>query len=149
LEQRQAWELAQSEVHRQILGGLARLLPAFGLIGTLIGMVQLLANLASVHHKTLPAALSLSVLTTLYGALTANMVVAPLAARLQTLATEKAAKMALTRDWLLTLARGDISSVPVQQKSLASRQEAVLPLLSEWQPAALATQRMTREAATH
>ena len=104
-------ELANlSERHdssRQILLTLGKLLPAFGLIGTLIGMVLLLRNFTGQDGQGLTNALSLAVLTTLYGALLGNAVVAPMAARLHALAAEKEIKMSLTADWVLTIARGE------------------------------------------
>src|SRR5581483_10467002 len=52
--------------YRQILATLGKLLPSFGLIGTLIGMVLLLSKISSRDPGSLPAALGLAVLTTLY-----------------------------------------------------------------------------------
>jgi len=95
------------DASRQILLTLGKLLPAFGLIGTLIGMVLLLRHFTSQDSQALTNALSLAVLTTLYGALLGNAVVAPLAARLHALAAEQETKMSLTADWVLTIARGE------------------------------------------
>jgi chemotaxis protein MotA len=99
--------LAQHELSRQVLLTLGKVLPAFGLIGTLVGMVLLLHDLYAENVESLPAALSLSVLTTLYGAVFANVVVAPLAARLHAAATEKELRMRMTFDWIVTVVRGD------------------------------------------
>jgi chemotaxis protein MotA len=97
--------LAQHEISRQILLTLGKLLPAFGLIGTLIGMVILLKDISAPNAPALPSALSLAVLTTLYGALLANVVVAPLAARLHAVAVEKETRMHSTLEWLAMLLR--------------------------------------------
>jgi chemotaxis protein MotA len=98
------------EVSRQILLTLGRLLPAFGLIGTLVGMVQLLRNLYSQDVQSLPAALSLAVTATLYGAVLANVMVAPVAARLHAAATEKELRMGMTIEWVMALLRGDTAA---------------------------------------
>jgi chemotaxis protein MotA len=86
------------------------LLPSFGLIGTLMGMVLLLKNISGQHVQSLPAALSLAVLTTLYGAVLANVVVAPLAARLHAVAVETETKMRLTTEWVMMLLRGEVAA---------------------------------------
>jgi chemotaxis protein MotA len=107
LEHRLSAVLAGQEINRQILTTLGRLLPSFGLIGTLIGMVLLLGNLSKADAQTLPSALGLAVLTTLYGAIAANVVVAPLLARMQTIAVEEETAMRLTKEWVMMLLRGE------------------------------------------
>ena len=107
LEGELADAFSRHELSRQILLTLSKLLPAFGLIGTLVGMVLLLRDLYTQDVQSLPAALSLAVLTTLYGAVCANVVIAPLAARLHATATEREIRMGLTVDWVMMLIRGD------------------------------------------
>jgi len=54
--------------------------PAMGLIGTLVGLVQMLANLN--NPASIGPAMAVAILATLYGAVLANMVLLPLAAKL-------------------------------------------------------------------
>jgi chemotaxis protein MotA len=110
--------VSQSDTARQILLTLGKLLPAFGLIGTLMGMVLLLRDMPGHQVAALPAALSLAVLTTLYGAVLANVVVAPLAARLQTHAAEKEMMMRMTEQWAMMLVRGE-TAVTITGKLMA------------------------------
>ncbi len=56
--------------------------PAFGMIGTLVGMVAMLCNLAE-NASGIGASLSVSFLATLYGVVSARMVYMPAAARLR------------------------------------------------------------------
>jgi chemotaxis protein MotA len=119
-------------VYRQILTTLGRLLPSFGLIGTLIGMVLMLSRVAALEPKGLPSALGLALLTTLYGALFANVLVAPLLARLQAAAAEKESSMRMTKDWLLMLARCE--SAPVVEARRAGRRSTEAERLQEWAP---------------
>ncbi|HEY7164341.1 MAG TPA: MotA/TolQ/ExbB proton channel family protein [Candidatus Binatia bacterium] len=107
LQRELATILSREEVSRQILLLIAKLLPSFGLIGTLSGLVLLLKNVATNNVGSLPGALSLAVLTTLYGAVLANVVIAPLAARLHARAVENETKMRLTIEWVLVLLRGE------------------------------------------
>ena len=71
-----------------ILRKAAEIAPAMGLIGTLIGLVQMLGNLDD------PAAIgpnmAVALITTFYGAVLANMVFAPLAAKLERNSREEA-----------------------------------------------------------
>lgn len=68
-----------------ILRRAAEVSPAMGLIGTLVGLVQMLGNLDS--PERIGPAMSLALLTTLYGALMANVVFLPLASKLERNAT--------------------------------------------------------------
>ena len=113
LDHRMLAELGEHEIHRQVLLTLGKLLPSFGLIGTLIGMVLLLGNLSTQDSQTLPAALGLAVLTTLYGAVSSNVIVAPILARLQSAAVERETKMRLSKDWVMTIVRGNTALVGI------------------------------------
>lgn len=55
--------------------------PAMGLVGTLIGLVQMLGNLDD--PSTIGPSMAIALLTTFYGALLANVVFAPLASKLE------------------------------------------------------------------
>ena len=107
LQRELATIISRDEVSRQILLFIAKILPSFGLIGTLSGLVLLLRDVSTNRIGSLPAALSLAVLTTLYGAVLANVVVAPLSARLHARAVENETKMRLTLQWAFMLFRGD------------------------------------------
>lgn len=54
--------------------------PAFGMIGTLIGLVQMLANMSD--PNSIGPAMAVALITTLYGAIVANLVAIPLAGKL-------------------------------------------------------------------
>lgn len=64
-----------------ILRKAADVAPAMGLIGTLIGLVQMLGNLSD--PNSIGPGLAVALLTTFYGAVLANMVFAPLASKLE------------------------------------------------------------------
>ena len=67
------------------MGGLG---PAFGMIGTLIGLVQMLTQLDD--PKTLGPAMAVAIITTFYGSLLANMIFNPLSAKLQARSAQEA-----------------------------------------------------------
>ena len=72
---------ATSERHVGILRRAGEVAPAMGLIGTLVGLVQMLGNLQD--PSTIGPAMAVALLTTFYGAVLANMVFHPLATKLE------------------------------------------------------------------
>jgi chemotaxis protein MotA len=62
--------------------------PAMGLIGTLIGLVQMLSNLED--PSSIGPSMAIALLTTFYGAILSNMLFAPLAAKLERNSAEEA-----------------------------------------------------------
>ncbi|MBF0248109.1 MAG: MotA/TolQ/ExbB proton channel family protein [Alphaproteobacteria bacterium] len=64
-----------------VLKKAAEFAPAMGLIGTLIGLVQMLGNLAD--PSSIGPAMAVALLTTFYGAVMANMLFSPMAAKLE------------------------------------------------------------------
>ncbi|GIK99702.1 MAG: flagellar motor protein MotA [Alphaproteobacteria bacterium] len=74
---------ATAQRHARSSGVLRRaseVAPAMGLIGTLVGLVQMLGNLDD--PATIGPSMAVALLTTFYGALLANVVFAPLAGKL-------------------------------------------------------------------
>lgn len=74
-----------------VLRKAAEVAPAIGLIGTLVGLVQMLRGLD--NPSTMGPAMAVALLTTFYGAILGHMVFTPLAAKLD----RKAAAETLTR----------------------------------------------------
>ncbi|MFQ5533705.1 MAG: motility protein A [Sphingomonadales bacterium] len=65
----------------RVLRRAAEVAPAMGLIGTLVGLVQMLGNLD--NPATIGPSMAVALLTTFYGAVLANMVFMPLATKLE------------------------------------------------------------------
>lgn len=78
--------------------------PAMGMIGTLVGLVQMLANMDD--PKSIGPAMAVALLTTLYGAVLANMVCLPLQAKLNNRANEELRNQSLILDALLAIQAG-------------------------------------------
>jgi chemotaxis protein MotA len=80
--QREINEMAERHMRSaNVLRKAAEVAPAMGLIGTLIGLVQMLGNLND--PSSIGPGLAVALLTTFYGAVLANMVFAPLASKLE------------------------------------------------------------------
>ena len=70
-----------------IFKSIADFAPAMGMIGTLVGLVQMLANMSD--PASIGPAMAVALLTTLYGAMIANMICLPIAAKLENRADEE------------------------------------------------------------
>ncbi len=64
-----------------IFSSMGEIAPAMGMIGTLIGLVQMLGNMAD--PKAIGPAMAVALLTTLYGALLANVICLPMVQKLK------------------------------------------------------------------
>ena len=78
--------------------------PAMGMIGTLVGLVQMLANMSD--PKAIGPAMAVALLTTLYGAMMANMVFLPMQVKLNIRADEELICQKLILDALLAIQSG-------------------------------------------
>lgn len=78
--------------------------PAMGMIGTLIGLVQMLSNMDD--PKQIGPAMAVALLTTLYGAILANMVALPIADKLAVRSREENHSKSLIIDALLGIQAG-------------------------------------------
>ncbi len=87
--------------------------PAFGMIGTLIGLVKMLQ--AMDDPSKIGAGMAVALLTTLYGALLANLVALPLADKLGTRSDEELRLRAMVIRGIMAIQSGDNPRV-VEQK---------------------------------
>ena len=65
----------------KIFSAWGEIAPAMGMIGTLIGLVQMLGNMSD--PKAIGPAMAVALLTTMYGAILANVICLPIAMKLQ------------------------------------------------------------------
>lgn len=78
--------------------------PAMGMIGTLIGLVQMLSNMDD--PKSIGPAMAVALLTTLYGAVLANVVAFPIADKLALRSKEEKLSKSLVIDALMAIQDG-------------------------------------------
>ncbi|PAU94618.1 motility protein A [Aliifodinibius salipaludis] len=71
----------QLSISVKVLDSMSEYAPAFGMIGTLIGMILMLQNIDD--PKSLGAGLAVALITTLYGTILSNMILGPLAGKLE------------------------------------------------------------------
>jgi chemotaxis protein MotA len=78
--------------------------PAFGMIGTLIGLVGMLGNMKD--PNSIGPAMAVALLTTLYGAIMANLVALPIADKLKRRSQEEELNKRLVVEGVLGLQKG-------------------------------------------
>ncbi|MCK5334709.1 MAG: MotA/TolQ/ExbB proton channel family protein [Gammaproteobacteria bacterium] len=70
-------EIERHQTGERIFRAIGESAPALGMIGTLVGLVQMLVNMSD--SSTIGPAMAVALLTTLYGALIANLIALPIA----------------------------------------------------------------------
>lgn len=83
----------------------AKLAPAFGMTGTLIGLVALLGNLED--KSALGSSMAVALITTLYGTIMANLMFTPVQLKLEKIDTEEAAVKTMIIEGVLSIQSGD------------------------------------------
>ena len=81
LTQEMALSIQREEVGARVFLSMGEAAPAFGMFGTLVGLVQMLSNMND--PTTIGGAMAVALLTTLYGVLVANLIALPIADKLQ------------------------------------------------------------------
>lgn len=89
----------------EILEGMGADGPAMGMIGTLIGLVQMLQNMSD--PSAIGPAMAVALLTTFYGAVLANVFTIPVAAKLKQRSKQEATKMNIIVAGVLGIVAGE------------------------------------------
>ena len=114
-EEIKAMKARHDEVHEAIRGWID-IAPAMGMIGTLIGLVQMLGNMSD--PKAIGPAMAVALLTTLYGAFVANVIFGPILAKLEGYSSAETVYREMVISGLRNIARGE-SGRNVQEQMVA------------------------------
>jgi len=87
--------------------------PAMGLIGTLIGLVQMLQSMEDA--STIGPAMAIALITTFYGAIMANLIFLPISGKLRTRSQEELLVKELMVEGVMAVTKGDNPRI-VEQK---------------------------------
>jgi chemotaxis protein MotA len=79
--------------------------PALGMIGTLIGLVQMLQTMDD--PSSIGPAMAVALLTTFYGSVMANLVCIPIAGKLKTRSKEEVLNKEMTIQGIISISNGD------------------------------------------
>ncbi|MDA0745095.1 MAG: MotA/TolQ/ExbB proton channel family protein [bacterium] len=87
--------------------------PAFGMVGTLIGLVIMLSNLDD--PSAIGPGMALALITTLYGAVFANLICIPIGGKLKVRSAEEALQKRMIMEGIMSIQSGDNPRI-VEQK---------------------------------
>lgn len=115
----------RAETSSGVFSAIGDAAPAFGMIGTLVGLIQMLSNLSD--PSTIGPAMSVAMLTTLYGAMIANLFALPMADKITSWAHAESNRQQLIIDAVESLSQGhnpalmrDLLSPYLQGKTVKS-----------------------------
>lgn len=101
------WRIAglrsREQADAQILRTMATLAPAFGMLGTLFGLVQMLSGLGHSGLQAIGASMAFAMSSTLYGILAANLVLKPLALKMERRTQQRLVLMSMLQEGILLL----------------------------------------------
>ena len=108
-----------------------KIAPAFGMIGTLAGLIAMLANLED--QSSIGSGMALALITTMYGAIMANLILIPMKSKLEDRDKEETRAKEIIIEGILSIQSGDnprilleklVSFLPPRQRE-AMRNESV------------------------
>ncbi len=99
------WEKQRHETGRKIMDQMGAFAPAFGMIGTLVGLVQMLQDLSD--PSSIGIGMATALLTTLYGAMGANMLFIPVAGKLEMVAKQGSLLRSLMIEGIVAIQSGE------------------------------------------
>lgn len=114
-----------------IFDALGALMPAFGMIGTLVGLVAMLQNLSD--PSSIGPSMAVALLTTFYGSLFANLIWIPIGGKLEIKSAEEALVKQVMIEGLLSIQAGENPRIieeklkaflsPTIRKSIGTQEE--------------------------
>lgn len=119
---RESMELARDQYLQRLTEGqrvfksLGDSTPAFGIIGTVVGLVQMLGNMED--PSTIGPAMAIALLTTLYGAVVANLICLPIADKLTAKFEVEEINQTLIIDGVISVREG-VSPSLIREKLVA------------------------------
>ncbi|RLE09065.1 flagellar motor protein [Candidatus Aerophobetes bacterium] len=96
---------SRHKVGQEIFNAMGTYAPAFGMIGTLIGLIQMLRTLDD--PSKIGQGMATALLTTFYGALFANLICLPIAGKLKVRSEEEILSRELIVEGILSIQSGD------------------------------------------
>lgn len=124
----------QENTDAQVLRSMAAFAPAFGMLGTLFGLVQMLHALGGSNLTEIGVAMGFALMTTLYGIVFAYMFLKPLAMKIERRTQKMLAHLAVLQEGVLmlyerqhpTLIRETLSSFLAQHQDVLDQRKPSL-----------------------
>lgn len=96
--------IERHEMSEKVFRAMGDSAPAFGMIGTLVGLVQMLSSMQ--EPSSIGPAMAIALLTTLYGALFANLIALPIADKLKSRTDQERINKSLIVESVLGIQQG-------------------------------------------
>lgn len=96
--------IERAETSAGVFRAVGEAAPAFGMIGTLVGLIQMLSNLSD--PSAIGPAMAVAMLTTLYGAMIANLFALPIADKIESWAQNESSRQYLIIEAMDSLTHG-------------------------------------------
>lgn len=100
LARRRARELAEAQIFRSM----AAYAPAFGMLGTLLGLINMLHGMQGANFDDIGSNMGVALVTTLYGILLANLIFKPIAVKFERRSEQRAALMQMAMEGVTLIA---------------------------------------------
>lgn len=94
----------KAETSAGVFRSIGEAAPAFGMIGTLVGLIQMLSNLSD--PSAIGPAMAVAMLTTLYGAMIANLMALPIADKIESWAQNESDRELLIIEAIESIGQG-------------------------------------------
>lgn len=104
LDERIQYKLEREFMEAEIFHTMAKFSPAFGMIGTLIGLILLLGNMNSIGLDSLGTGMAVALITTFYGVIFSNLIFKPFGVKLQRRTHEQVIMMRMVKESILMIA---------------------------------------------
>lgn len=102
---------AEENVGSRIFHSLAVYAPAFGMVGTLVGLVNMMLVMEQKSFELVGANLAIALVTTFYGLLLANLVFKPIATKIERRTEKRIVHMSMLMRGMVLLAEGKSPAV--------------------------------------
>lgn len=106
---RMAEEVKTRGILGKFFGNAATYAPAFGMIGTLIGLIQMMQNLDD--PSEIGKGMAVALITTFYGAFVANLIFLPISAKIKMQTAQVLRARQMVRTGVLAIVRGESPSM--------------------------------------
>ena len=118
---------ARHEMGKSVFDNLAKSAPAFGMMGTLVGLVVMLSDM---NPDTVGSGMAVAIITTFYGALLSNLVCLPWSEKLRMINDEELQEMEITLKGVIAIQSGENPRI-IRQKLLMYLPPAQRPVEEE------------------
>lgn len=109
MDERIGSEMKMRQIGPKFMNNAGGFAPAFGMLGTLIGLIQMLNNLAD--PSQIGSGMAVALVTTFWGAILANLFFLPLAVKMKTQISIHLKARMMVRTGVLAIVRGDSPSM--------------------------------------